>query len=179
MKIYTKTGDNGTTSLSDGSRISKGDNLLNAYGTIDELNSFIGLLISEENEIFLTKTQNFLFLIGGMLATPTDKWECYYKDACLENFILDIEAEIDRMTAELPTLKGFILPQGNRAIAYAHICRTICRRAERLVVILNTKNECYKNIQKVLNRLSDYFFILARFFHKKFNIEETIYKSIK
>ncbi|MCQ2284559.1 MAG: cob(I)yrinic acid a,c-diamide adenosyltransferase [Bacteroidales bacterium] len=179
MKIYTKTGDNGTTSLSDGTRVPKSDSLLNAYGTIDELNSFIGLLISEENEIFLTKTQNFLFLIGGMLATPTDKWDCYYKDVCLEDFILEIEAEIDRMAAELPPFKGFILPQGGRAIAYAHICRTVCRRAERLVVILATQNERYKIVQKVLNRLSDYFFILARFFHKKHNISETVYQSIK
>ncbi|MCQ2275814.1 MAG: cob(I)yrinic acid a,c-diamide adenosyltransferase [Bacteroidales bacterium] len=179
MKIYTKTGDNGTTSLSDGTRVPKSDSLLNAYGTIDELNSFIGLLISEENEIFLTKTQNFLFLIGGMLATPTDKWDCYYKDVCLEDFILEIEAEIDRMAAELPPFKGFILPQGSRAIAYAHICRTVCRRAERLVVILATQNERYKIVQKVLNRLSDYFFILARFFHKKSNIDETVYQSIK
>lgn len=173
MKIYTKTGDKGTTSLADGSRVSKNNPLLHAYGTVDELNSFLGLLISEENEEFLTKTQNFLFLIGGMLATPVDKWELYYKDAPLEDFVQRTEQEIDRLQAELPPMRGFILPQGNRAIAYAHICRTVCRRSERLVVELAEQDERYRQVQKVLNRLSDFFFIFARFLHKKNNISET------
>lgn len=179
MKIYTKTGDNGTTSLADGSRVSKGDALLHAYGTVDELNSFLGLLISEENLPFLTETQNFLFLIGGMLATPVEKWELYYKDAPLEEFVQRTEKEIDQMQEELPAMKGFILPQGNRSIAYAHICRTVCRRAERMVVELAERDEHYRETQKVLNRLSDFFFILVRFLHKKNNIPETVYKSVK
>lgn len=179
MKIYTKTGDKGTTSLADGSRVSKSDSLLQAYGTVDELNSFLGLLISEENAPFLTETQNFLFLVGGMLATPADKWELYYKDAPLAEFVQRTEEEIDKLQAELPPMRGFILPQGNRAIAYSHICRTVCRRAERLVVVLCDRDERYREVQKVLNRLSDFFFIFARFLHKKYNISETNYKSIK
>lgn len=179
MKIYTKTGDNGTTSLSDGSRINKDDVLLHAYGTIDELNSFLGLLISEENDPFLTKIQNHLFLIGGMLATPISKWEIYYNDAPVDEFIEQTEAEIDRISNELEPLTTFILPQGNKAIAYAHICRTVCRRAERLVVSLTTKDDHFKTLQKSLNRLSDFFFIFARFLHKKNNIPETHYKSAK
>ena len=179
MKIYTKTGDNGTTSLADGSRVLKSDALLHAYGTVDELNSCLGLLISEENLPFLTETQNFLFLVGGMLATPVDKWELYYKDASLEEFVQRTEREIDKMQAELPPMRGFILPQGSRSIAYAHICRTVCRRAERLVVELAERDEHYREVQKVLNRLSDFFFVLARFFHKKNNISETNYKSVK
>ncbi len=179
MKIYTKTGDNGTTSLSDGSRVSKCCDLLDAYGTIDELNSYLGLLISEENVPFVTKTQNFLFLVGGMLATPVDKWEQFYSKAPIEAFIGETEAEIDRLTEELPPLKGFILPQGSRAIAYAHLCRTVCRRAERVVVTLSDCDPRYAILQKMLNRLSDYFFILARWIHKKNNIDIIIYKSIK
>ena len=179
MKIYTKTGDNGTTSLADGSRVSKSDSLLHAYGTVDELNSFLGLLVSEEKEAFLTETQNFLFLVGGMLATPADKWELYYKDALLGEFVQRTESEIDRLQAELPPMRGFILPQGNKAVAYAHICRTVCRRAERLVVELAERDERYREVQKVLNRLSDFFFIFARYLHKKNNISETVYKPMR
>ncbi len=179
MKIYTKTGDNGTTSLSDGSRVFKCNYRIQAYGTVDELNAYLGLLISEEHVPFLTKTQNFLFHIGGMLATPVGKWEQYYKDSVIEDFIAEMENEIDRMSAELPPLKNFILPQGSRKIAYAHICRTVCRRAEREVVTLAIKDDRFFIVQKMLNRLSDYFFILARFFHLKDNVAETNYKSIQ
>ncbi len=159
MKIYTKRGDDGTTSLSDGSRISKDHILLQAYGTVDELNAFLGLLISEENEPFLSKTQNFLFLIGGMLATPVQFWENYYKEAPIETFIEETEHEIDRLSEELMPLSGFILPQGNQSIAYAHICRTVCRRAERMIIGLTREDKRYAPIQKSLNRLSDFFFI--------------------
>lgn len=179
MKIYTKTGDNGTTSLSDGSRVFKCNNLLQAYGTVDELNAYIGLLISEENVPFLTETQNFLFYIGGMLATPVGKWELYYKSSVIEDFIAEMEREIDKMLDELPPLKNFILPQGSRKIAYAHLCRTVCRRAEREVVVLAIKDDRFSIAQKMLNRLSDYFFILARFFHLKDDVSEIAYKSIQ
>ncbi len=177
MKVYTRTGDNGTTSLSDGSRISKSNILLHSYGTVDELNSFIGLLISEFPEEFLTKVQNKLFVVGGMLATPTENWSKYWDLSKLSVFTSEIENEIDRVTAGLPQMKGFILPQGNRQIALAHVCRTICRRTERYVCELLQENEVYKDAQIMLNRLSDYFFILARFLHKKYEISETYYKS--
>jgi cob(I)alamin adenosyltransferase len=179
MKIYTRTGDNGTTSLSDGSRISKGSILLHAYGTVDELNSFIGVVISQISDDFLTKVQNELFVVGGMLATPVENWEKYWKVERLSEFTAEIEREIDRLSAELEPMRGFILPQGSRLIADTHVCRTVCRRAERYVVQLMEENEAYKPVQVLLNRLSDFFFILARFFHKKEKIFETLYQSGK
>ena len=179
MKIYTRTGDNGTTSLSDGSRISKSSVLLHAYGTVDELNSFIGVVISQNPDEFLTKVQNELFVVGGMLATPVENWEKYWKVERLAEFTAELEREIDRMSAELEPMRGFILPQGSRLIADTHVCRTVCRRAERLVVEIMAEQEAYKIVQILLNRLSDFFFILARFFHKKENISETLYKSEK
>ncbi len=179
MKVYTRTGDKGTTSLSDGSRVSKNDNLLHAYGTVDELNSFIGVVISQNPDDFLTKVQNELFVVGGMLATPVSNWEKYWKVERLADFTTELEHEIDRMTAELPPMRGFILPQGNRLIADTHVCRTVCRRAERFVVALIDQNEAYQKVQVLLNRLSDFFFILARYFHKKENIPETLYQSAK
>lgn len=179
MKIYTRTGDLGTTSLADGSRVYKNDDLLQAYGTIDELNAFIGLLIAEKGEIFLTKVQNELFFIGGLLATPPGKWVMPDSSDRLEAFTSEIEAEIDRLQESTPPFRGFILPQGSEAIARAHVCRTTCRRAERQVVVLSSQNTSYESVLKLLNRLSDYFFILARYFHKNDNISETIYKSIK
>lgn len=179
MKVYTRTGDKGTTSLSDGSRVSKNDNLLHAYGTVDELNSFIGVVISQNPDDFLTKVQNELFVVGGMLATPVSNWEKYWKVERLADFTTELEHEIDRMTAELPPMRGFILPQGNRLIADTHVCRTVCRRAERYVVALMEADEAYQKVQVLLNRLSDFFFILARFFHKKEKISETLYQSAK
>jgi cob(I)alamin adenosyltransferase len=179
MKVYTRTGDKGTTSLSDGSRVSKNDNLLHAYGTVDELNSFIGVVISQNPDEFLTKVQNELFVVGGMLATPVSNWEKYWKLERLAEFTTELEHEIDRMTAELPPMCGFILPQGSRLIADTHVCRTVCRRAERYVVALMEVDETYQKVQVLLNRLSDFFFILARFFHQKENISETLYQSEK
>lgn len=179
MKIYTKTGDSGKTSLSDGSRVSKSSNLLHAYGTIDELNAFLGLLISEKKEDFLTELQNLLFVIGGMLATPADLWENYYSTDIIDTYVQKLENAIDEMSAELPPFRGFILPQGNTLIAHTHICRTVCRRAEREVVGLMENDNRYQSVQILLNRLSDYFFVLARFYHKNYDIPETIYKSIQ
>ena len=175
MKIYTRTGDKGTTSLSDGSRISKSDILLHAYGTVDELNSFIGVIISQNPD----QVQNELFVVGGMLATPVANWEKYWKVERLAEFTAELEREIDRMSAELPPMRGFILPQGSKLIADTHVCRTVCRRAERFVVALIDQNEAYQKVQVLLNRLSDFFFILARYFHKKENISETLYQSDK
>lgn len=178
MKIYTRTGDLGTTSLADGSTIYKYDDLLQAYGSIDELNAFIGLLIAEKGEFFLTKVQNELFTIGGLMATPTEKWEIN-NAIRLDAFTCEIETEIDRLQESTPPFRGFILPQGSEAIARAHVCRTICRRTERQVALLASQKPAYNPVLKLLNRLSDYFFILARYFHKKDNIDETIYKSIQ
>ena len=179
MKIYTKTGDAGISSLADGSRVYKDNNLLKTYGTVDELNAFVGWLIAEKNETFLTKVQNELFFLGGLLATPTEKWNTSDSVHHIEGFIQEIEAEIDRMQALIPPFRGFILPQGNEAIARAHVCRTVCRRAEREMVTLFQTNALYEKPLQLLNRLSDFFFILARFFHQNDNIVETIYESGK
>ncbi|MBO7490860.1 MAG: cob(I)yrinic acid a,c-diamide adenosyltransferase [Bacteroidales bacterium] len=179
MKIYTKTGDNGTTSLVDGSRVYKDDLLLEAYGTIDELNAHIGMVIAQKSEDFLTKVQNMLFVAGSLLATPTQEWDTYFKDVHLAEFTSEIEKEIDRMQAELPKMTGFILPQGNQVIATLHVCRTVCRRAERNIVRLMRNDTRYQDIQKMTNRLSDYLFILARFYHKTMNVDEINWKSIR
>lgn len=173
MKIYTKTGDKGLTSLVDGTRVSKTNKLLTCYGTVDELNSYIGLLLAVEKNDFLTEIQKQLFVLGGMLATPPEKWEKFWKISDMSSFILKMEEKIDEMTEEIPPFRGFILPQGNEAIARAHICRTVCRRAEREVVVLFEENAAYETPMKMLNRLSDFFFTLARFYHKKMNVDET------
>ena len=179
MKIYTKTGDQGTTSLVNGSRVYKDDLLLEAYGTIDELNAHIGVVIALKPEDFLTKVQNMLFVTGSLLATPPQEWETYFKDIKLSSFTLELEKEIDRMQAELPKMTGFILPQGNQVIATLHVCRTVCRRAERNIVKLMHNDSRYQDIQKMTNRLSDYLFILARFCHKKMGVDEINWKSIR
>ena len=152
---------------------------MHAYGTVDELNSFIGVVISHNPDEFLTKVQNELFVVGGMLATPVTNWEKYWKVERLAEFTKELELEIDRMSAELPPMRGFILPQGSRLIADTHVCRTVCRRAERYVVAMMEEDEAYQKVQVLLNRLSDFFFILARFFHQKENISETLYQSGK
>ncbi len=176
MKIYTKTGDKGETSLVGGKRVKKYDTLLEAYGTIDELNSNIGLVIADEPEPFLTDIQRMLFVVGGMLATEPLNWAKYWPDVDFAGLLQQIESEIDRMSAELEPFKGFILPQGSMLIAHIHVCRTVCRRAERLVVKIAEENEAYAPLLKIVNRLSDYFFILAQFCHKKNNISLTYWK---
>lgn len=175
MKIYTKTGDKGMTSLSDGTRLSKADTLINAYGTVDELNSQIGVLMAVASDDFLTEVQRTLFSVGGMLATPCEKWENFRKKSDISAFTRRVEEKIDELSEQLPPFKGFILPQGNTAIAQAHVCRTVCRRAERAAVPLLDRNPAYEPALKLLNRLSDYFFVLARFYHKKMNVDETIW----
>lgn len=179
MKIYTRTGDKGTTSLSDGSRVAKHDIILHAYGSVDELNSFIGLLISEFQDDFLTKIQNELFVIGGMLATPQNLWGKYWDLSKVDSFTKEIESQIDALSADSESFKGFVLPQGDKSIAFAHVCRTVCRRAERIVCEIIQVNNAYSPVQIMLNRLSDYFFILAIFLHKKNNVSITYYKSDK
>ncbi len=162
MKIYTKTGDKGTTGLFGGKRVSKDDDRIESYGTVDELNSFVGLLVLEVQDVELTKTQqeiqSRLFDIGSNLASVDA--DNPHVPQLEDQSILYLENWIDRMNESLPPLKNFILPGGNRAAALAHVCRTICRRSERRVVHLNSDR--YARIVTYLNRLSDYLFILAR-----------------
>jgi len=175
-KIYTKTGDSGATSLVGGSKIHKSETILDVYGTCDELNAHIGALIAEENMPFLTEIQEKLFIMGGILATPTTKYEQYWKEVSWESFLTKIEKEIDEMDEMLPPLNSFLLPQGSCAIAQAHICRTICRKLERKISHFCIHNESFLMLLQITNRLADYFFILARFLHKKLRITEKYLK---
>lgn len=165
MKIYTKTGDKGQTSLFGGKKVSKTDIQIEAYGTVDELNSQIGLLLSEiqdHSEFELVKRiQSILFDVGSHLAS--DGSSAKYLPILEEGMVTELENCMDNMTADLPELKSFILPGGNRRIALAHLCRTVCRRAERRIIDLSEHSEAdLALIIKYVNRLSDYFFVLAR-----------------
>ena len=166
-KIYTKTGDKGDTGLFGGGRVPKYSLRIEAYGTVDELNSFIGLASTEvkdtDVEALLEKIQSQLFTVGSNLAAPEiekDKSEIIPK--VTEDFIKDAEASIDKFEEKLEPLKNFILPGGSKGAALLHVCRTICRRAERKVVELKSKEIVNDNIVIFLNRLSDLFFVLAR-----------------
>ncbi len=178
MKIYTKSGDKGKTSLLSGERVKKNDNRINAYGTVDELNSFIGFLnaldLAEMHKTFLTRIQNKLFNLGSLLAV---KNEVSFKiPQITEDDILSIEAEIDKLNTHIPVLKEFILPGGDLVSAQCHVCRSVCRRAERLVVGLSEKENIDENVVKFLNRLSDYFFVLARKNTIEKKLKETVWK---
>lgn len=165
MKIYTKTGDEGMTSLVGGKRVKKCCARLDSYGSVDELNSFIGMLvtyITDEADIaFLQKIQGELFMVGGSLATDLSVSEA--RCEVTQAMISDIESEIDRLSAALPPLRSFVVPGGSRASALAHVCRTVCRRAERCVfALIEEGGAVEENVAVYLNRLSDYFFVLAR-----------------
>jgi len=168
MKIYTKTGDGGETGLFGGERVSKNTIRIEAYGTIDELNAFIGLSIIEVSDKsvkdLLQKIQNWLFSLGADLATPDDeKTKKLNVFRTPEEYYLYLEKEIDKYESKLDELRNFVLPGGTKGAALLHICRTITRRAERKVVALNSTVKIGNNIIIFLNRLSDLFFVLARF----------------
>lgn len=171
MKVYTKTGDKGTTALLGGVRVSKDHIRINAYGTVDELNSGIGLIrcnsIGEELSNMLIEIQTMLFYLGSELATPADKMVLANGKPRLpkviqEKDIEQIEKWIDEIEEGLPPLKHFIIPGGNFGSSYAHQCRCICRRAERICVSLSEVEEIREEPVKYLNRLSDFFFVLSR-----------------
>jgi len=171
VKIYTKTGDGGETSLFGGERISKGSDRIESYGAVDELNSFIGLAITEvsDNDVknLLHKIQNQLFVVGCDLATPkTSKTIKLKIKRVSPKFYKDIEKEIDRFDAKLENLNNFIIPGGSNGASLLHICRTIARRTERRVVALNDTVNVGRNIIIFLNRLSDLFFVLSRYENK-------------
>ncbi len=179
MKIYTKTGDKGKTSLFGGKRVSKTDIRVQSYGTIDELNSFVGLLITSVKDsaslVQLNLIQNSLFVIGGQLATEAD---ATFKLPEIHNDdVTSIEKSIDHMQSLLKPLKHFILPSGSIAISHSNICRTICRRAERWVVGIKEKNSQHELSVIYLNRLSDYFFVLGRYLAHLEGVEEVIWKG--
>ena len=176
MKIYTKTGDTGMTSLANGQRVSKCCERLEAYGTIDELNSHLGVLMTycteEKDKSFLTEVQRILFVIGGSLAGAKPG-----SPLSTEN----MEAEIDRLTAIVEEAQEdkrfhFILPGGSRAAAYAHVCRTVCRRAERAMLRVSPDPSQGGEELVYVNRLSDYLFILARKLNVDNNTKDVVLK---
>jgi cob(I)alamin adenosyltransferase len=167
-KIYTKTGDKGDTGLFGGGRVAKYSIRIEAYGTVDELNSFIGLACTEIKDegikSLLKKIQNELFTVGSNLASVADnKSKNNIIPEVTGDFIKGAENEIDNYEKKLEPLKNFILPGGSKGSALLHVCRTICRRAERKVVELKSKEIVNDNILIFLNRLSDLFFVLARY----------------
>ncbi len=166
MKIYTRTGDDGTTGLIGGSRVKKHNIRLESYGTIDELNSYIGLIRSMQTDkqidSVLEIIQNKLFVIGANLATDESIEMIRKQLPCKKADIELLEKEIDRMNMDLPELRNFILPGGSQAASFCHVARTVCRRAERKIVELSEKAEVDTNLVRFVNRLSDYLFVLSR-----------------
>lgn len=182
IKIYTKTGDKGSTSLIGGTRVPKNDIRIETYGTVDELNSWIGLVGDQINDESLKKElreiQDRLFTIGSVLATDMEK-ETKMKLPDLHNSDIDfLEKRIDDMTGQLPVMKFFILPGGHSTVSYIHIARCVCRRTERLAVSMQEHNLFVdEKLIRYLNRLSDYLFTLARFAGKQLGAEEIAWKA--
>ena len=189
MKIYTKTGDKGKTSLFGGTRVPKYDLRIEAYGTVDELNSYIGLIrdqkIDAHSVEILLKIQNELFTLGAMLATPPDKETLKNGKERLNinkintESITLLEVEIDKMNETLPPMTNFVLPGGHTTVSFCHIARCICRRAERIATQLSDESSISEQIIIYLNRLSDYLFVLARKLTIDNNCEEIKWISRK
>ncbi len=179
MKVYTKKGDSGTTALIGGVRVSKHSLRIEAYGTVDELNSFIGLLrdhpINKHTVDVLIEIQDRLFTLGSLLAEAPGGSKMELPQIKAEDVEL-LEKEIDKMDEVLPPMRSFVLPGGHQAISYAHVCRTVCRRAERLVVHLSKEETIDPILPKYLNRLSDYLFVVSRFIAFELKVEETPWK---
>jgi len=175
MKIYTKTGDQGITSLLGGVRVPKSDLRIDAYGTIDELNSYLGLLrdqpVNEKRADFLKGIQDRLFTIGADLATVPGKTKVKKPDLYQADIDL-LEQAIDLMEAELPILTAFILPGGHQSVSFCHVARTVCRRGERIAVELASIEPVSELVIQYLNRLSDYLFVLGRKMAQELEVEE-------
>lgn len=180
MKIYTKTGDKGETSLIGGTRVAKSHIRIEAYGTIDELNSYIGLLkdqeVNKNKQEFLKEIQDRLFTIGSSLASDPKKSKMKIPDLRMEDIEL-LEQEMDKMNKALPEMRFFILPGGHQSISFGHLARTVCRRAERNVIGLSEIDFVADLVVKYLNRLSDYLFTLCRKMHQELKVEEIAWKA--
>ncbi len=165
QKIYTKTGDKGQTSLLGGTRLPKDHIRIEAYGNVDELNSFIGLLrdqdVTEVHRKVLLEIQDRLLTIGAQLAADPLKNKMKLPQLCQQDISL-LESEIDKMDAQLPIMKNFVLPGGHSTVSFCHLARCVCRRAERGVIHLSHKENVSEIIYQYLNRLSDYLFMLSR-----------------
>ncbi len=174
--IYTKTGDKGKTSLIGGTRVSKGDDRLDAYGTVDECNSIIGMIrsfpLDADDKAFLIFVQGKLFVAGGYLATDQSVSKLKKNTTITDADIAAIEKEIDKLDAALPPLQTFVLPGGDPQVSACHMARTVCRRAERLIVRLMETTELDPRVLLFFNRLSDYLFVLSRKVSIKNDCEE-------
>lgn len=166
-KIYTHTGDRGQTSLVGGKRVAKIHPRLEAYGTVDELSSHLGLLVAmmdhkkeQKHRLYVSAVQNALFQLSAILATELEsKWQ---PDPFPAALVQQMETEIDELQAALPQLRAFVVPGGTMAAAQAHVCRTVCRRAERRILAMAETNSVDSQVLEYMNRLSDYLFVLAR-----------------
>lgn len=182
--VYTKTGDKGTTSLVGGTRVAKTHVRLDAYGTIDELNANLGLLLTyldeERDRKLILQIQNKLFSIGSYLATDQSSTTLNCASIIIPEDVLILENAMDEMDEVLPPLNAFILPGGARGAAVCHICRTVCRRAERRILVLSDIFEIDNNVLCYVNRLSDYLFVLSRKINSLENNDEIFWnKSCK
>jgi cob(I)alamin adenosyltransferase len=178
MKIYTKTGDDGTTGLLGAGRVSKDDPRIDSYGTVDELNAVLGLArasggLDADADALVAQVQNDLFVVGAALADPDPNGK--FHNAVAEGYADRLEGDIDRLEAELPPLTQFILPAGSAAASQLHLARTICRRAERLVVHLGHQPgvDVPHHLVRYLNRLSDLLFVLARVANHRAGVADT------
>lgn len=179
MKIYTKTGDHGTTSLFGGKRVSKADLRIDSYGTVDELNAWIGLLrdqdVNKKREADLVEVQDRLFTIGSILATEPGNTKLKVP-ALTPSDVSLLEARMDAMDEQLEPMRSFVLPGGHAAVSFGHVARTVCRRAERLVIALGATELVNPLVIQYLNRLSDYLFMLCRMMTKELAAPETPWK---
>jgi cob(I)alamin adenosyltransferase len=179
MKIYTKTGDEGATSLFGGKRVSKAELRIDTYGTVDELNSWMGVLrdqpVNQERKEILLAIQDRLFTMGSMLATEPGNPKVKIP-LLTEADVLFLENEIDSMEALLAPMRSFVLPGGHSSVSFAHVTRTVCRRAERLVIALHKSEPVDLVVIKYLNRLSDYIFVLSRKMVLELEVEESPWK---
>ena len=172
MKVYTRTGDDGTTSLFSGKRVPKHDLRIKAYGTIDELNSWMGAIRDGANTAYqedLIEIQKNLMTVGSQLANDSDEFPIQKIDL---SDVLSLEEKIDQITDQLPALKNFVIPGGHMLISHAHLARAVCRRAERFITELKEITEVDSEILFYINRLSDYLFTLSRKFTFELKIEE-------
>lgn len=180
MKIYTKTGDDGTSSLYGGQRVPKTDKRLEAYGTVDELNSFLGLTLcnlkSNELKEILKLVQNNLFNVGARLSTPIEHLSKLINiEQITDEDVKYLESKIDILESELEPINNFILPGGSIGSGYLHIARAICRRCERRIIAIDSEKNNLDISIKYINRLSDFLFVAARFENKKCNIPDTLW----
>lgn len=181
-KVYTRTGDKGTTSLVGGVRIKKSDTRLEAYGTVDELSAHLGLLAAmmgeDDNRQNIIRIQNNLFNVCTHLATDQSQTPLYDSAKLPEGEVERLEKAIDRINDELPGFQGFVLPGGTQAAAQCHVCRTVCRRAERRIDELMEEAAVGAEIIKFINRLSDYLFVLAKKINFNTGHSEIIWQNV-